>query len=537
MESLQRLCKQGMTIGKCYSLEKQKYCRDVEILIILLYHTNTIASVIHQPRTDIYAMFDSIFLLGVGGHTIFHGPATEARDYFLSLGFKLKPGDSQVSKNISDLNHCNLLHPNNYLHLLSSQKADWFLDISSGDIDAGDEKDMPNEGDNLHGHSFEVAATCTRKSGRGFELLPLRDEERGNFFVVKSVENSGFIFSGDQRINVNDQIVGINGKGVDKVSLEDIQDLLAKKEGIVYIQVFRQMQVGDVETGNPEHEQLIHDDRPNDAVNNSRKAEQNRETLYRQWSIHFENIPKFKKEQFYLAPRPVDLPLPVESVNIGDQFIVQARRFCLLSWRNRYSRLIDFSITIIAVFAITLLGGVDINSFYYEQTDFLWLKFIASPKDASEMLKPFVFTYAFQGLNATSNYALMVGLILAVLIGLNATKVITSNRLEFFRECQSGTSVTAFFIAASLISTIEQGVTAIAGATLAYTMLMPSTSFLVYLTYFFIISWLAGEINSFNKIYFFHPPLTFCFIKFHGLFSLRLWSQFKVYLPCKLDLV
>jgi hypothetical protein len=41
-------------------------------------------------------MFDSLFLLGVGGHTVYHGPATEAKVYFESLGYEMKHGESQA---------------------------------------------------------------------------------------------------------------------------------------------------------------------------------------------------------------------------------------------------------------------------------------------------------------------------------------------------------------------------------------------------------------------------------------------------------
>jgi len=53
-------------------------------------------------------MFDSLFLLGVGGRTVYHGPGTDAKAYFENLGYRMQEGESQ---------------------------ADWFLDISSGDIE------------------------------------------------------------------------------------------------------------------------------------------------------------------------------------------------------------------------------------------------------------------------------------------------------------------------------------------------------------------------------------------------------------------
>ena len=191
---------------------------------------------IHQPRTDIYAMFDSLFLLGVGGSTVYHGPAMEAREYFEGLGFKLKPGDSQ---------------------------ADWFLDISSGDVNV--------------------------------DAAP-GDEEMGN-------------------------------EGIDATILEQ--------------------------------EKLIHS---NDG-SGMKRAEQNREQLYQQWSKYIHSIPQSKMEQYYLAPSPYDLPTPVESVTVWRQLAVQIRRNCLLSWRNLTSKFLDFSIVIVAIFAITILAGANPSSY------------------------------------------------------------------------------------------------------------------------------------------------------------------------------
>jgi hypothetical protein len=146
---------------------------------------------------------------------------------------------------------------------------------------------------------------------------------------------------------------------------------------------------------------------------------------------------------------------------------------------------------IIAVFAITLLGGVEQSSFDFNPDKLLWISFISSESDASSFFQPQIFTYAFRGLNALSNYAMMVGLIMSVLVALNATKILTNNKLEFFREAQSGLNVTSFLIAASITSTLEQGVIAIIGALVAYLVLTPSSTYFVYLTYFLIITWLS----------------------------------------------
>lgn len=86
---------------------------------------------------------------------------------------------------------------------------------------------------------------------------------------------------------------------------------------------------------------------------------------------------------------------------------------------------------------------------------------------------------------------MMVGLIVSVLIGLNATKVITDKTLMFFREAQSGISVTAFYIAATITATFEQGFSAFVGSVLAFLILTPDIEYPVYLWNFFLLSWLS----------------------------------------------
>eukprot|EP00002_Diphylleia_rotans_P015297 TRINITY_DN2972_c0_g1_i2.p1 TRINITY_DN2972_c0_g1~~TRINITY_DN2972_c0_g1_i2.p1 ORF type:complete len:617 (+),score=88.14 TRINITY_DN2972_c0_g1_i2:1091-2941(+) len=51
----------------------------------------TVATVIHQPRYEIYEMFDNVLLLGKGGRTVYIGPTKEALPYFQGLGFILPP--------------------------------------------------------------------------------------------------------------------------------------------------------------------------------------------------------------------------------------------------------------------------------------------------------------------------------------------------------------------------------------------------------------------------------------------------------------
>ena len=91
----------------------------------------TVCTVIHQPRKQIYDMFDSLILLGVGGNMVYHGPVTSAKDYFFKLGYSIDEGESL---------------------------ADWMMDISSGELSPSSEdesKSMSTPVENSEGYIDE----------------------------------------------------------------------------------------------------------------------------------------------------------------------------------------------------------------------------------------------------------------------------------------------------------------------------------------------------------------------------------------------
>ena len=189
--------------------------------------------VTNTGEQDIYDMFDSLFLLGVGGRTVYHGPATECKGYFEQLGFRMKEGESQ---------------------------ADRFLDISSGDV------------------SEDIEAMGINKSQS--------------------------ITSPSSPTNAN--------------SAEDcIEDSLFL-------------------------------DKPSNKDETLAKARTSREKLYRSWNVHFENLPSSTKARYFDPPEVFSLPITPTAVSGWRQFLVQLRRNCLLSWRNRDSRLLDCVILLIA---------------------------------------------------------------------------------------------------------------------------------------------------------------------------------------------
>ena len=114
----------------------------------------TVCTVIHQPRKQIFEMFDSLLLLGVGGNMVYHGPATSAKDYFFNLGYSLGPGESL---------------------------ADWMIDISSGDLSQSSE--------HLGGEIKFVSAPAggLEVNNTGTELLLLTGEDDKD--EIKPAEN------------------------------------------------------------------------------------------------------------------------------------------------------------------------------------------------------------------------------------------------------------------------------------------------------------------------------------------------------------
>ena len=50
-----------------------------------------VVAVLHQPKYEIFEIFDNVLLLGVGGRTVYLGPAQEMTAYFTRIGFPLPP--------------------------------------------------------------------------------------------------------------------------------------------------------------------------------------------------------------------------------------------------------------------------------------------------------------------------------------------------------------------------------------------------------------------------------------------------------------
>lgn len=52
----------------------------------------TVITTIHQPSSQIYHLFDTVMVLGVGGRQIYFGPAQDANTFFAARGKPCPPG-------------------------------------------------------------------------------------------------------------------------------------------------------------------------------------------------------------------------------------------------------------------------------------------------------------------------------------------------------------------------------------------------------------------------------------------------------------
>ncbi len=428
----------------------------MESLKRLVYSQGTtVVAVIHQPRTDIYDMFDSLMLLGIGGRTVYHGPATKCRDYFEKMGYTLKEGESQ---------------------------ADWFLDISSGDIEVNDSAGTTARSArkvqdfDFFGNSFEVTIWPSDENDTGLILSQAEGVERGNFLVKEVAPTARYATatSAEKMIQVGDKVIGIDGRSLGQLTLDEATALLKKHDdpSYVYIQLMRveneQLDSFDTDIEFGGESRPLNPSNQDAALVKSQLA---REKLYRQWVLHFEALSHLP---LYNPPDASPLPIAPKQVPGWRQLLIQVRRNSLLSWRNKDARLIDAGILIIAIFLITLLVGHDLD-FNRDPRELMWFNFIVSAEEAARML-PLIFQYSMTGIGELQMYSLMASVILSVLVGLSATKIITEKQLQFFRETQSGVSATPYYLAANITSTVEQGSIAILASIIAYLIMRPGTS-------------------------------------------------------------
>lgn len=88
-------------------------------------------------------------------------------------------------------------------------------------------------------------------------------------------------------------------------------------------------------------------------------------------------------------------------------------------------------------------------------------------------------------------YGLKVGVILAVIVGLTATRMVTSKRVEFFREAGSGYDVNAYFLAVNVMTTVEHSIQLLLVGLAAYWLRDSIVGRASYYVSFLMLAWLT----------------------------------------------
>ncbi|KAL3921731.1 MAG: hypothetical protein SGILL_002591 [Bacillariaceae sp.] len=473
----------------------------------------TVVSVIHQPRKFIYDLFDSLILLGVGGRMVYTGPTENAESYFGRLNYSLPPGESM---------------------------ADWLIDISSGRLEPDN-----HVAESKRAESFKVRKRATKNH---LSLPPLRavlseDESQAwtsstvDDHILKMLQSEPGIAAvgwkadpeegkGDnspRAVEVNDDKSpnsdGTDGTAPLKVSSGSDESEQADSRSVDSGPLVRKISFERPRTppasSSLDEKEEESADSPISRRSTSRlaaagrvvtdgncvgakgvttgkvvqaleEAKQRRAWLCEEWSKHFDKMSPEEKS-IYKPPKRYDLPMQIEEPTFGTQFRYQLGRALIVAWRNRFSKIIDFTIIILAVIVITALDGVTTVSLENDP-DIPYEVMIRPLEDDVPKMYEQLFSYS---MTHQIQYPLKVGIILSVLLGLTATKIVTSKRLEFFREAGSGYNLNAYFWAISILSTVEHSVQVVIAAFFASWIRNPIGSNASYYVHFLLLAWVT----------------------------------------------
>lgn len=87
------------------------------------------------------------------------------------------------------------------------------------------------------------------------------------------------------------------------------------------------------------------------------------------------------------------------------------------------------------------------------------------------------------------SFPLQIGLITAVLVGLQASRILTSKQLEFFRETSSGYDSNAYLLAVNIMATLETSCQILIVALIAAMLREPIASWGVFVVHFLTMAW------------------------------------------------
>jgi hypothetical protein len=117
-------------------------------------------------------------------------------------------------------------------------------------------------------------------------------------------------------------------------------------------------------------------------------------------------------------------------------------------------------------------------------------------------------------------------------MGLQATRILTDKRLEFFREASSGYNINAYFVAVNIVATIEHSVQIMMVAFIAAWLRDPIANWWSYFVHFLLLAWICVSWALFFPM--FVPPdnvtvvvgffMAFCGLLISGAFPPTTWE-------------
>lgn len=76
-----------------------------------------------------------------------------------------------------------------------------------------------------------------------------------------------------------------------------------------------------------------------------------------------------------------------------------------------------------------------------------------------------------------------------VLVGLSATRTMSSKRLQFYKESSNGYDVNSYFWSVNVMSVLEHGVQMLLAGAVSFWIRHPISAWYTYLLNFFLLSW------------------------------------------------
>ena len=122
----------------------------IDLLKELTLKGKLIFVVIHQPSSDIYKMFDKMYLLDTGGYPIFYGNPVEAVTYF-------KKASSQVDAERGQCHECGNVNPEQVFNIIEAKVVDEYGQFTNK------RKVNPMQWHDMYGQNFTLEKVAEEK--------------------------------------------------------------------------------------------------------------------------------------------------------------------------------------------------------------------------------------------------------------------------------------------------------------------------------------------------------------------------------------